>query len=83
MVINAKLIFAQVKGIIRVALKKRQEKKYHFLDGNIPNMLKELLKAKLVRLLELKRPEEANRVDYPNYCKYHWLISHPSRSVFC
>ena len=40
-------------------------------------MLDELLKSKLIQLSESKRPEKANRVNDPNYCKYHRLISHP------
>ena len=45
-------------------------------------MLDELLKSKLIQLSELKRPEEANRVNDPNYCKYHRLISHPVEKCF-
>ena len=45
-------------------------------------MLDELLKSKLIQLLELKRPEEANQVNDPNYCKYHRLISHPVEKCF-
>ena len=45
-------------------------------------MLDELLKSKLIQLPELKRPEEANRVNDPNFCKYHRLISHPVEKCF-
>ena len=45
-------------------------------------MLDELLKSKLIQLPELKRPEKANRVNDPNYCKYHRLISHPVEKCF-
>ena len=45
-------------------------------------MLDELLKSKLIQLPELKRSEEANRVNDPNYCKYHRLISHPVEKCF-
>ena len=45
-------------------------------------MLDELLKSKLIQLSELKRLEEANRVNDSNYCKYHRLISHPMEKCF-
>ena len=45
-------------------------------------MLDELLKSKLIQLSELKRPEKTNRVNDPNFCKYHRLISHPVEKCF-
>jgi hypothetical protein len=45
-------------------------------------MLDDLLEANLIKLLKVKRPEEANQVDNPNYCKYHRLISHPVKKCF-
>ena len=30
----------------------------------------------------MKRPEKANKVDDPNYCKYHRLVSHPVEKCF-
>ena len=45
-------------------------------------MLDELLKSKLIQLSESKRAEKANRVNDPNYCKYHRLISHPVEKCF-
>ena len=68
---------AQDKTKWKVSLKERQEKKYPF-----SSMLDELLKSKLLQLPELKRPEEANQVNDPNYCKYHRLISHPMEKCF-
>ena len=59
-----------------------QKKKYLFLDSNVSRMLDELLKSKLIQLLKLKRPEEANRVNDPNYYKYHRLIIHPVEKYF-
>ena len=49
---------------------------YPFPDSDISRMLDDLLKANIIELSEVKRPEEANQVDNPNYCKYHRLISH-------
>uniref|UniRef100_A0A6N2N3S7 Retrotransposon gag domain-containing protein n=1 Tax=Salix viminalis TaxID=40686 RepID=A0A6N2N3S7_SALVM len=39
-------------------------------------------RANIIELPEVKRPEEANQVDNPNYCKYHRLISHPVEKCF-
>ena len=45
---------AQDKTKWKVSLKERQKKKYHFLDLDVSSMLDELLKSKLIQLLELK-----------------------------
>ncbi|TYK30122.1 retrotransposon gag protein [Cucumis melo var. makuwa] len=36
----------------------------------------------LIQLLECKRPEQAGKVDDPNYCKYNRIISHPIEKCF-
>ncbi|KAG5221971.1 ty3-gypsy retrotransposon protein [Salix suchowensis] len=64
------------------SLKERQEKVYPFPDSDISRMLDDLLEANIIELPEVKRPEEANQVDNPNYCKYHRLISHPVEKCF-
>ncbi|TYK16284.1 uncharacterized protein E5676_scaffold21G00550 [Cucumis melo var. makuwa] len=51
-------------------------------DGNITDMLEQLLEKQLIQLPECKRPEQAGKVDYPNYCKYYRLISHPIEKFF-
>ena len=45
-------------------------------------MFDELLEANLIELPEMKRPDEANQVNDPNYCKYHRLIGHPVEKCF-
>ena len=55
---------------------------YPFLDVDMPEMLEQLLKLKLIKLPECKRPEEIGKVNDPNYCKYHRIISHPIRKCF-
>ena len=45
-------------------------------------MLKKLLKSKLIQLSNIKRPEKVDRVNDPNYQKYHCLISHPVEKCF-
>ncbi|KAK5845469.1 hypothetical protein PVK06_001657 [Gossypium arboreum] len=54
MVVNVKLIFAQVKGITRVTLNERLEKKYPLLDVDCPNMLDGILKAMLIQFPKMK-----------------------------
>ncbi|KAA0065384.1 ty3-gypsy retrotransposon protein [Cucumis melo var. makuwa] len=64
----------------RLTLKERQEKVYPFSDSDIVDMLEQLLEKQLIQLSECKRPEQAGKVDDPNYCKYHRVISHPALS---
>ncbi|KAA0061113.1 ty3-gypsy retrotransposon protein [Cucumis melo var. makuwa] len=51
-------------------------------DGNIADMLEQLLEKQLIQLPECKRSEQAGNVDDPNYCKYHRVISHPVEKYF-
>ncbi|KAA0061141.1 ty3-gypsy retrotransposon protein [Cucumis melo var. makuwa] len=46
------------------------------------DMLEELIEKQLIQLPECKRPEHAGKVDDPNYCKYHRVISHPVEKCF-
>ncbi|KAA0039557.1 uncharacterized protein E5676_scaffold775G00710 [Cucumis melo var. makuwa] len=45
-------------------------------------MLEQLLEKQLIQLPECKRPEQAGKVDDPNYCKYHRVISHQVEKCF-
>uniref|UniRef100_A0A7N2N597 RNA-directed DNA polymerase n=1 Tax=Quercus lobata TaxID=97700 RepID=A0A7N2N597_QUELO len=66
----------------RSSLKEWEQKVYPFLDADMPEMLEQLLKLKLIELSECKRPEEMRKVDDPNYCRYHRIISHPIQKCF-
>ena len=66
----------------RLTLKESREKVYPFSDLDIVDMLEQLLEKQLIQLLECKRPEQVGKVDNPNYCKYHWVISHPIEKYF-
>ena len=66
----------------RTSLKEWEQKVYPFLDADMPEMLEQLLKFQLIELPECKRPEEIGKVDDPNYCKYHRIISHPIQKCF-
>ena len=74
--------FIQDKGRRKPTLQEMQEKKYPFLDSDISEMLDYLLKFKLIELLEMKRPEEADQINNPKYCKYHRLTGHPIERCF-
>ncbi|OMO73442.1 Peptidase M48, partial [Corchorus capsularis] len=79
---DAKSFTTQDKAKGKSTLKERQEKKYPFPDSDVASMLDELLKSKVIELPEMKRPEESDKVDDPNYCKYHRLVSHPVEKCF-
>ncbi|KAA0032132.1 retrotransposon gag protein [Cucumis melo var. makuwa] len=66
----------------RLTLKESQEKVYPFSDSDIVDMLEQLLEKQLIQLLECKRLEQVGKVDDPNYCKYHWVISHLIEKYF-
>ncbi|KAK4573564.1 hypothetical protein RGQ29_031496 [Quercus rubra] len=72
----------QQREMRRSSLKEWEQKVYPFLDADMPEMLEQLLKLQLIVLPECKRPEEMGKVDDPNYCKYHRIISHPIQKCF-
>jgi hypothetical protein len=45
-------------------------------------MLDVFLEENIVKLLELKHPEEANQIENLIYCKYHRLINHLINKCF-
>ncbi|KAA0035697.1 retrotransposon gag protein [Cucumis melo var. makuwa] len=40
------------------------------------------LRERQKKLPEFKQPEQVGKVDDLNYCKYHWVISHPVEKCF-
>ncbi|OMO94186.1 hypothetical protein CCACVL1_06118 [Corchorus capsularis] len=79
---DAKSFTSQDKTKGKSTLKEREEKKYPFPNSDVASILDKLLKSKVIELLEMKRPEESDKVDDPNYCKYHRLVSHPIEKCF-
>ncbi|XP_070020850.1 uncharacterized protein [Nicotiana sylvestris] len=51
-----------------------QEKEYPFLDSDVLAIFEELIELNLIKIPEMKRPNEAGKTNDPNYCKYHRLI---------
>ncbi|KAA0040629.1 retrotransposon gag protein [Cucumis melo var. makuwa] len=66
----------------RPTLRERQKFFYPFSDSNVADMLEQLIEKQLIQLPECKRPEQAGKVDDPNYRKYHRVISHPVEKYF-
>ncbi|KAA0032461.1 retrotransposon gag protein [Cucumis melo var. makuwa] len=66
----------------RPTLRERQRKVYLFPDSDVADMLEQLIEKQLIQLPKYKRPEQAGKVDDPNYCKYHRVISHPVEKCF-
>ncbi|KAA0044977.1 ty3-gypsy retrotransposon protein [Cucumis melo var. makuwa] len=62
--------------------RERQKKVYPFPDSDVADMLEQLIEKQLIQLPKCKRPEQAGKVDDPNYCKYHRIISHPVEKCF-
>ncbi|GAV57644.1 LOW QUALITY PROTEIN: hypothetical protein CFOL_v3_01181, partial [Cephalotus follicularis] len=65
----------------KLTLKELEEKDYPFLDYEVPDILDQLLKQKVIELPTPKCPEEARRVNDPKYCRYH-IVSHPLEKCF-
>ncbi|TYK29266.1 retrotransposon gag protein [Cucumis melo var. makuwa] len=49
---------------------------------DIADMLEQLLGKQLIQLSECKRPKQAEKINDPNYCKYHWVNSRPVENFF-
>ena len=63
-------------------MKELEDKKYHFLNSDVPSMLEDLLQKKIIELPECKHPEEMGHVNDPNYCHYHRIVIHPMEICF-
>ncbi|KAL0325262.1 UNVERIFIED_CONTAM: hypothetical protein Sradi_5095500 [Sesamum radiatum] len=66
----------------KLTLKEMQATQYPFLDSNVSGIFDYLLEANLIDLLEMKRLEEAEWKDNPEYCKYHHLVRHVIQDYF-
>ena len=61
----------------RLTLKEMEEKTYPFPDADVQGMLEDLLEKNMIKLPECKRSKEMGRTNYPKYCVYHQVVSHP------
>ncbi|TYI86407.1 hypothetical protein E1A91_D04G063200v1, partial [Gossypium mustelinum] len=67
--------------------KRGKEKQHNCKRGkNIPSLGESkqpmAINSKSIKLLEMKWPEEVDKVDDPNYCKCHRLVNHPFEKCF-
>lgn len=66
----------------KISFNERQEKEYLLIDSDVSDLFDTLLKYKLIQLHEMKRPKEADKINDPNFCVYHCLISHLVEKCF-
>ncbi|KAK4404380.1 hypothetical protein Sango_0806600 [Sesamum angolense] len=66
----------------RPTMKELQEKEYPFPNSNVLYIFYERLEKYLIELPESNHLDEAGRMDYPKYYKYHRVDSHPIESCF-
>lgn len=65
-----------------LTLKERKDVKYSFTDEDVDEIFDSLLQANALTLPKLKRHGEINRTDDPKYCRYHRIVSHPSKDCY-
>jgi len=60
----------------------RANKQYAFKDEHVDSLLKLLNKSNILKLPEVRCPEEVNKSDNSNYCMYHRMLGHPAKSCY-
>ncbi|GAA0158715.1 hypothetical protein LIER_15664 [Lithospermum erythrorhizon] len=63
------------------ALTRTLEKLTRYIQGQ-DDKISKLMVKKLIDLPEITHPDEAGKVDNPNYYKYHRLVGHPIEKFF-
>lgn len=74
--------FKGKEGLGKLTLKERNEVTYSFDDDDVEQIFDELYKAKAIELLKPKRTSEVNKTKDPRYCRYHRIVSHPTKDCF-
>ena len=64
------------EGLKKLTLEEKKKIKYSFHDDDVEGIFNELMKEKAIQLPEPKRPSEVDKINDPNYCRYHRIISH-------
>ena len=57
-------------------------KQYSFKDEHVDSFFKLLNKSNRLKLSEDRRPKEVGKTDNPNYCLYHRMLGHPTKSCY-
>ena len=60
----------------------RANKQYSFKEEHVDSLFKLLNKSNRLKLPEASRPEEVGKTDNPNYCLYHRILGHPTKSCY-
>jgi len=60
----------------------RANKQYSFKDEHADSFFKLLNKSNRLKLPKARRPEEVGKTDNPNYCLYHRMLRHPTKSCY-
>jgi len=60
----------------------RANKQYSFKDEHVDSLFKLLNKSNRLKFPEARRPEELGKTDNPNYCLYHRMLGHPTKSYY-
>ena len=59
----------------------RANRQYSFKDEHVDSLFKLLNKSNRLKLPEARRPEKVGKTDNPNYCLYHRMLRHPTKSI--
>ena len=57
-------------------------KQYSFKDEHVDSLFKLLNKSNILKLPEIRHPGEVSKTDNPNYCLYHRILGHPTKSCY-
>ena len=60
----------------------RANKNYSFKDEHVDSLFKLLNKSNRLKLPEVRRLEDVGKTDNPNYCLYHRMLGHPTKSCY-
>ncbi|XP_020254160.1 uncharacterized protein LOC109831236 [Asparagus officinalis] len=64
------------------ALEQRPPRQYDFRDNQVVATLDMLLKSNMIKLPEVTKPEEANKIDEPGYYVYHRFLGHHTSKCY-
>jgi len=57
-------------------------KQYSFKYEHIDSLFKLLNKSNKLKLPKARHPKEVDKIDSPNYCLYHRMLGHPTKSCY-
>jgi len=60
----------------------RTNKQYSFKDEHVDSLFKLLNKGSKLKLPEVRLPKEVSKTDNPNYCLYHMMLGHLTKSFY-